>query len=419
MQGCIMVIPDWCWIGFTFAFGCCVGSFLNVVIYRLPREKSLVKPPSACPACGKHIRFYDNIPLISYLILGRRCRYCKAPISPRYFVIEMLTGLTFVFTYYLFFRSYLRTGIPAFLSGGWLIYLVTIVLLSALIAASAIDLELWIIPIWVCWVITAVGIVASALAPLLIDYKLIRGYHLLPYASAGTAALALGAAVGLGISLLLLVTGLLKRSYDFPEETEDQGPKTEDPASLNDSSAAASGRQKAADNSENERRDTSDERRINHRLEAMRELLFLTPIIACAIVVFWLTKRVAPIRGFWLNFLQRPVVAGLFGSIFAYFIGCAIVWTTRILGTLGFGREAMGLGDVHLMGAAAACIGAVPIVVAFFVAPFFGLAWALVQMFFKKTRQIPYGPFLSLGVFVAIIAHNRIYGYLAWVLGRQ
>jgi len=393
-----MVVPDWVWIGFTFAFGCCIGSFLNVVIYRLPREKSLVKPPSACPACNRYIRFYDNIPLISYLLLGRKCRYCKARISPRYFIIELLTGLTFVFTYWLFFRSYLRAGIPQFLSGGWLIYLVTIILLSALIASSAIDLELWIIPISVCWIITVVGIIGSASAPLLIHHKVIRGYHLLPYASAKTAALALGAAVGLAISWLLLATGLIKRSYDFPE----------DPALLNDSYAAASRGQTA-----------SDERRVNHRLEVMREVLFLAPIIACALAVFWLTKNMAPIRGFWLAFAGKPVVAGLFGGVFAYFIGCGVVWTTRILGTLGFGREAMGLGDVHLMGAAAACIGAVPVTVAFFIAPFFGLGWALVQLFFKKTRQIPYGPFLSSGILVAIIVHDRIFGYLAGVLGWQ
>jgi leader peptidase (prepilin peptidase)/N-methyltransferase len=400
-------LPDWFWITFTFAFGCVVGSFLNVVIYRLPREKSIVKPPSACPACGKHIQFYDNIPLISYILLGRKCRYCKAPISPRYFIIELLNGLVFVFTYYLFFRSYMRAGTPPFLSGGWLLYLVTIVLLSGLIASSAIDLELWIIPLSACWIITGMGIVGSALAPLLIDYKLIRGYHLLPYASADTAALALGAAIGLGISMLLLVTGLLKQSYDFPEQTEDQRPETEASASLNDSSADASPKTGGDE----------DEGRINHRIEALRELLFLTPIIAGAVVVLLLTKKVEPIRGFWLDLLERPVVAGLFGSIFAYFIGCGIVWTARILGTLAFGKEAMGLGDVHLMGAAGSCIGAVPITAAFFAAPFFGLAWAMVQMFFKKTRQIPYGPFLSIGIFIAIIAHDRIWGYLAWLRG--
>jgi leader peptidase (prepilin peptidase)/N-methyltransferase len=415
-------LPDWFWITFTFAFGCCVGSFLNVVIYRLPREKSLVKPPSACPACGKHIRFYDNIPLISYILLGRKCRYCKAPISPRYFVIELLTGLVFVFMYYLLFKTHLRNEFPEFLSGGWLIYLVTIILLSGLIASSAIDLELWIIPLWVCWVITIVGIVGSALAPLLIDYKQIRGYHLLPYASADSAALALGAAIGLGVSMLLLVTGLLKKSYDF---ADDDGSET-NPSSLNNSSAQASpsssniGSAQASPKTKGEIKNPASsieypESSINHRIEVLRELLFLTPIIASAIIVFLLTKKVEPIRGFWLSFSERPVVAGLFGSIFAYFIGCGIVWAARILGTLSFGKEAMGLGDVHLMGAAGSCIGAVPVTAAFFAAPFFGLAWAVVQMFFKKTRQIPYGPFLSIGIFIAIIASDRIWGYVAWL----
>jgi leader peptidase (prepilin peptidase)/N-methyltransferase len=395
-------LPDWFWIIFTFAFGCCIGSFLNVVIYRLPREKSLVKPPSACPACGRHIQFYDNIPLISYILLGRKCRYCKAPISPRYFVIELLTGLVFVFTYYLFFRSYMRAGIPAFLSGGWLLYLVTIILLSGLIASSAIDLELWIIPIWVCWVIAIVGIIGSALAPLLIDNKIVDGYRLFPYSSASTSALALGAAIGLGISMLLLVTGLLKQSYDFPEaETKNGEPKPENGAENKNPASSIE----------------HPESSINHRIESLRELLFLTPIIAGAISVLLLTKKVEPIHGFWLGFAERPVVAGLFGSVFAYFIGCGIVWTARILGTLVFGKEAMGLGDVHLMGAAGSCIGAVPITAAFFAAPFFGLGWALVQMFFKKTRQIPYGPFLSIGIFIAIIAHDRIWGYLAWMRG--
>ena len=395
-----MVIPDWFWITYTFAFGCCIGSFLNVVIYRLPREKSLVKPPSACPACGKHIRFYDNIPLISYLLLVGKCRNCKAKISPRYFIIELITGLTFVFTYYLFFRSHLRAGIPEIQSGGWLLYLVTIIMLSAFIASSAIDLELWIIPLTICWIVTAVGIIASAAAPLLIDYKLIRGYHLLPYASAKTAALAAGATIGLIISWVFLATGLVKRSYDFEEEREeDSGKRTAD--------------------SDAKKPFADPDSRINHRLEAFREMLFLTPIIACALGACWLTENVEPVRDFWLNFTQKPVVAGLLGSVFAYFIGCSIVWATRILGTLGFGKEAMGLGDVHLMGAAATVIGPVPVTVAFFIAPFFGLGWALSQLIFKKTRQIPYGPFLSIGIFVVIILHDRIWGYFSQVLGWQ
>ena len=88
------------------------------------------------------------------------------------------------------------------------------------------------------------------------------------------------------------------------------------------------------------------------------------------------------------------------------------------VGTLGSGKEAMGLGYVHLMGGAGAIIGGVLVFVAFFVAPFFGLAWALFQMFFKKTRQIPYGPFLSLGILVVIILHDRIFNYLNFVFYR-
>ncbi len=124
MQGSEVVIPDWFWIVFLFALGGCVGSFLNVVVYRIPRDKSLVSPPSSCPACGKHIRFYDNVPLISWLLLACKCRNCRARISPRYFVIELLTALIFVGMFALYFRSGLRSGMPAFLEGGWFLYLI-------------------------------------------------------------------------------------------------------------------------------------------------------------------------------------------------------------------------------------------------------------------------------------------------------
>ena len=106
------------------------------------------------------------------------------------------------------------------------------------------------------------------------------------------------------------------------------------------------------------------------------------------------------------------LVHGFLTSLWGYFVGCAVVWATRILGTLGFGKEAMGLGDVHLMGAAGAVIGPVFVVIAFFIAPFFGLTWALYQMFFKKTRQIPYGPFLSIAVFAVMIFHKFFMEYM-------
>ncbi len=76
----------------SFVFGLCVGSFLNVCIYRLPVSKSIVYPGSACPLCGNMIRFYDNIPVVSYILLRGKCRYCSSIISPRYAYIELMTG---------------------------------------------------------------------------------------------------------------------------------------------------------------------------------------------------------------------------------------------------------------------------------------------------------------------------------------
>jgi leader peptidase (prepilin peptidase) / N-methyltransferase len=373
-------VPDWIWFVFIFAFGCCIGSFLNVVIYRLPRDESLIKPPSACPACGRGIRFYDNIPLVSWLLLGAKCRYCKATISPRYFVIELLTGLVFVGLFFLFFRTDLCAGVGPLLTGGWFIYLIYIILLATLIAASAIDLKLWVIPLSICWFATAAGFIGSALGGYILH---ISDHAFLPYASAKTASLAVGAAIGLAISWGLLATGLIKRSYES-EDLQDFPQKIEE----------------------------STELAFDHRLEICKEIIFLLPIIVCSLAACWLSQKSPSIRTWWLNFSQQPVIAGLLGSLWGYFVGCGVVWFARILGTLAFGKEAMGLGDVHLLGAAGAVIGASLVVMVFFIAPFFGLAWAAMRTFFKKTRQIPYGPFLSLGILTVIILHDRILDYL-------
>lgn len=77
----------------TFIFGLCIGSFLNVCIYRLPESKSIVHPRSMCPNCGALIRFYDNIPILSYVALKGKCRHCETSISFRYPVIELMSGI--------------------------------------------------------------------------------------------------------------------------------------------------------------------------------------------------------------------------------------------------------------------------------------------------------------------------------------
>ncbi len=92
-----MTEPDGLILFFAFLFGLNIGSFLNVCIYRLPRGKSIVSPPSSCPRCSKRIAWRDNIPVLGYLFLRGRCRHCAASISPRYPAVEIATALLFLF----------------------------------------------------------------------------------------------------------------------------------------------------------------------------------------------------------------------------------------------------------------------------------------------------------------------------------
>ena len=115
-----------------FIIGLIIGSFLNVCIYRIPRGKSIVYPPSSCPLCGARLKWYDNIPVISYIVLKGRCRYCKGKISPIYPVVELLTAIYSVLVY-------LKFGITL----NTVFYLIFGYIL---IAASFIDFFHYIIP---------------------------------------------------------------------------------------------------------------------------------------------------------------------------------------------------------------------------------------------------------------------------------
>lgn len=99
---------------FVFLFGLIIGSFLNVCISRLPEGKSVVRPGSRCPRCGKHIKPYDNIPVLSYLFLAGKCRNCKVKISPVYPAVEILTAFLFLACYLVFGNSILTAKWAAF-----------------------------------------------------------------------------------------------------------------------------------------------------------------------------------------------------------------------------------------------------------------------------------------------------------------
>ena len=127
-------MPFHFWSVTFFVLGCVVGSFLNVCIHRMPRDLSIVSPPSHCPHCKYSIPFYLNLPLVTWLMLAGKCRNCGAPISIRYFLVELLTGVAFL-ACWLAFGMY-HPGLA----------LVYSIFLAGLITATFIDFEHYIIP---------------------------------------------------------------------------------------------------------------------------------------------------------------------------------------------------------------------------------------------------------------------------------
>ncbi len=187
----------------AFLFGLVIGSFLNVVIWRLPRGENLSRPRSRCPGCGRMIAWFDNIPVLSWLILRAKCRSCKAPIAARYPLVELLTGV-------LFLLAWRAHGAPTAWEHqglGEVPHLPTAILASlfvaALVAISFIDIDHRIIPDRISKPGMALAI---ALAPLntMLSHDLVGGAK--PALNAWLEA-GLGCAAGAGVILLIRVIG--------------------------------------------------------------------------------------------------------------------------------------------------------------------------------------------------------------------
>jgi len=131
--------------------GLAVGSFLNVCIHRLPEHKSVVSPGSRCPGCGYELRWYDNIPLVSYALLGGRCRSCRAPISIRYPIIEVVTMVVFLAHYWVI--------------GPDIVLVPRLLFASILIVLFAIDLEHHLLPNAITLPGIVIGLLFSLLLP--------------------------------------------------------------------------------------------------------------------------------------------------------------------------------------------------------------------------------------------------------------
>lgn len=140
---------------FIFVFGAIVGSFLNVVIHRVPREESIIFPNSACPKCRKPIKFYDNLPILSWLILGGKCRHCREKISPRYPAVELLTAFIFTLTFW-------QIGFNWFLPVG-------LIFMAAMIALIFIDAEHMILPNVITYPLLVFALIVRLIFPLFVS----------------------------------------------------------------------------------------------------------------------------------------------------------------------------------------------------------------------------------------------------------
>jgi leader peptidase (prepilin peptidase) / N-methyltransferase len=192
----------WTLLCAAFAFGCCVGSYLNVVIYRLPLGLSTHNPKrSFCPLCKYHIPFYHNIPILSWLLLRGRCASCKSGISIRYPMVELLTGV-------LFAAVMLRYGYDWKVFAGF-------TFIALCVAGSYIDIDHQILPHEITWGGAAAGLVASTVVPAsILGYVGAWWQQLL----VSLASAALGyALIWVVIQLGKLAFGKLKLAFDKPE----------------------------------------------------------------------------------------------------------------------------------------------------------------------------------------------------------
>jgi leader peptidase (prepilin peptidase)/N-methyltransferase len=170
---------------FTAALGLAIGSFLNVVAYRVPAGLSVVSPPSSCPRCGHEITARDNIPIVSWLLLRASCRSCRAPISARYPVVEAITGVVFVVVSVRFAPPFLEQLLapPRLAAAAGLEWIAFLYLGAVSVALAAIDLDVRRLPDPIVLPAYAVG------AVLLGGADLLRG----DLVTAGVAAAAAGA----------------------------------------------------------------------------------------------------------------------------------------------------------------------------------------------------------------------------------
>lgn len=425
---------------FVWLVGLCVGSFLNVVIYRLPRGLSVGKPArSFCPRCEKPIAAADNLPVLSWLLLRGRGRCCGQPISVQYPLVEALTGALFLLVFYLLFVADSRVGLAqptlprdAPLLIAWL------VLVAVMIACSAMDLVSYMVDTRVTNFAIFVGVILHACWP--------RGEFVAPRVAGGSGLVAL--AIGLATLAWLWWTVWRPPDTDDDEPPPDQPEQTS--ATLADRRVGVvavialvavagwllfntlraptsgqlgnvlvvpvgmlltfltvvfvGGQSREADE---EIAAELEEEQPLARKTSLAELVWLMPLILVGVAA-GLCYQLEPVRSLWQAAMawtpaaQWQPLAGLTFALHGALVGAAAGWLLRILFTLVFGREAFGVGDIYILAAAGATAGWDIAIIGLILSVGLALAGWMLGMLLKSTMMIPFGPWLALGFVVAL-----------------
>jgi leader peptidase (prepilin peptidase)/N-methyltransferase len=446
---------------FVGAFGACVGSLLNVVAWRLPRGEGLVFPPSACPSCKTRLTWRENIPIFGWLLLRGRCRFCKSRISAEYPVVEAFVCLMFVGVCALYYTVPDRAvwlGIgwgrikPEWAQSGpantWPAFVVLLCLLSCLTAMTLIDAKTYTIPLALPWLATLVALLVNPAHALWVQLSLPGGElpsflntrgpghrWAMPTPDWLWLGVSIGGVLGIGVSLLLLRARLITRSFADYEEWEKRhaaghgaeaaggeagaagGGAAAGGAAAGGAAAgeaAASGAGQAAENG-----DVGMWIAYPHaRREMVREMAFLAPPAVLGwvggyVADRWATAHATPNPDAFLPPIAPAMplwLAALGGVLMGYLLGGALVWAVRIGGSLAFGKEAMGMGDVHLMAAVGACCGWIDSTIAFFGAAFVGVGWFVGGLAAggRLKRAMPYGPYLAVATLLVLLSKPLI-----------
>lgn len=459
------------WLLYWTALGLCLGSFLNVVIYRIPRNRSLRNPLwSACPHCSRRIHWYDNIPVLSFIFLGGRCRRCGVPIASRYIVIELMMALIVLILIDAFFIGHVRDGLSVSRFGltdrlafDWPVLISHIILFACLLAMSAIDLEHYWVDIRFTNLVTICGFILHILWTPKHSDEWIRPFDT-------TSVVTIMALVGLGLLWLIMVC----QPHADPEDLKSKDTSMDDfiddetlmstghPSLIPPSRVAAwvlgivviailgllfidasgfaqlkhTGRgllpfiiffflivavNLVLRPSDQAIAEAIYEERLNSRKMVLTEFMYLLPALIFGIIGFWFMRGNSELAARISNALHYEFhisgismmrhwspLDGLATAASGYMIAGSLGWTVRIFFTLLFGKEAFGTGDIHMM-AAAGCVAGWPIVViGFFLTCMLALLGWIISLPFKRTRALPLGPWLSLSFLIVVVFYKPI-----------